>query len=78
MEMDFKQITNISTNYHYRYYTNYVTVFKTSLREERQRTKWIKQYCLEVNVFKYLYLSGIVSDKKRVETLSNCFIEFVD
>lgn len=76
--MDFKQITNISTNYLYRYYTNYMRDFKTSLREERQRAKQIIQYCLEVNVFNYLYMSGIVSDKKRVEILSNCFIEFVD
>lgn len=65
--MDFKQITNISTNYHYRYYTNYMRDFKTFLREERQRAKQIIQYCLEVNVFNYLYMSGIVSDKKRVE-----------
>lgn len=77
MEMDLKQITNISTNYHYRYDTNYMKDFKTSLRKERQRTKWIIQYCLEVNVFIF-YMSEIVSDKKRVEILSNCFIQFVD
>lgn len=51
---------------------------KTSLREERQRTKQIIQYCLKVNVFNYLYMLAIVSDKKRAEILSNCFIEFVD
>lgn len=50
---------------------------KTSLREERQRTKQIIQYCLKVNVFNYLYMLAIVSDKKRAEILTNCFIDLL-